>query len=316
MNYRRLGRSGVKVSEVALGSWLTFGHAVDQATTNRCVAKALDCGINFIDTADVYALGKCETALGKALAEVSRKDYVLATKVFFPTGPGVNDRGLSRKHMRESLDASLLRLRTDYIDLYQCHRHDPETPMEEIVQTMDGFIRQGKINYWGVSMWPADEIERVGRVADEQGAVRPVSNQPPYNLLERDIENGVIATSASNGLSQVVYSPLAQGLLTGKYAGGIVPPDSRAADSSSNQFIKARMTEANLSKVEKLTALAKEVGRPLYRLALAWCLRDPNVASVIIGATKVEQIEANAKASGEKIEPELLARIDAIIGRA
>jgi aryl-alcohol dehydrogenase-like predicted oxidoreductase len=313
MEYRKLGSSGVRVSEVSLGSWLTFGHSVDQATTNRCVRAALECGINLIDTADVYALGACETALGEALGGVPRRQYVLATKCFFPTGDGPNDRGLSRKHVRESLDASLVRLRTDYVDLYQCHRFDPETPLAELVRTMDDLVRSGRILYWGVSLWPAAKITEICELARAMHAVAPITNQPPYNMLERDIERDVIPACAAQGLSQIVYSPLAQGLLTGKYKGGTVPKGSRAADPRSNQFIITRMSPENLGKVEALIDLAREAAMPLARLALAWCLHQPNVASVIIGATKPEHVKENAEAAGLKLDAGLLARIEQIL---
>lgn len=313
MEFRRLGKSSVKVSEIALGSWLTFGHSVSQDVTNACVKKAFDSGINFIDTADVYALGACESALGGALSGIPRKDYVLATKCFFPTGPGVNDKGLSRKHVRESLDASLKRLRTDYIDLYQCHRFDPETPLDELVRTMDDFIASGRILYWGVSMWPAEKIAEVVELCRKSGAEAPITNQPNYNMFERDIEQAVIPASTEHGLSQIVYSPLAQGLLTGKYRGGKTPEGARAADPRSNQFLMSRMTPINQKRAELLAELADSSGWKPAHMALAWCLRQANVASAIIGATKPEQVAENAQASGKKLGAELLKKIDEIL---
>lgn len=309
MKYKRLGHAGVKVSEVALGSWLTFGHAVDQDVTEACVRRAFDVGINFIDTADVYARGACETALGRALDGIPRKDYVLATKVFFPMADGPNDQGLSRKHVHESIEASLRRLRTDHVDLYQCHRHDPDVSMREICSTMNDLVRRGMILYWGVSMWPADKIEEAVTTANAHGWEPPVSNQPSYSLLSRSIEEEVLPTSERLGLSQIVYSPLAQGILTGKYRPGEIPPDSRAADDRANHFIKERLTEENFAVVEKLRAAAHEAGVSMPQLALAWCLRHRGVASVIIGATRPEQVEENARASGLAVAEEILAAL-------
>ncbi|MEE9394987.1 MAG: aldo/keto reductase family protein [Planctomycetota bacterium] len=313
MKYRKLGGSGVFVSEVALGSWLTYGQGIDQKTTESCVKAAFDCGINFIDTADVYGLGACEEALGRAIRGVSRKDYVLASKAFFPTGDGPNDKGLSRKHLTESLDASLARLGTDYLDLYQCHRYDPDVPIRELVRTMDDFIRRGRILYWGVSQWPADKILEVVKIALAIGAEPPVTNQPRYNLLDRVIEDEIIETAANVGMGQIVYSPLAQGLLTGKYCDGAMPKDSRARLGESGEFIRRNMTPENLERADKFAQLAKVLEIPASQLALSWCLRQPAVASVIIGASRPGQIKENAKASGYTLDQASLEAIDRIL---
>ncbi len=312
MNHRRLGASGLRVSEVALGSWLTFGSSVDQETTTRCTRRALDLGIHFLDTADVYVRGDAERALGKALEGVPRRSYVLASKVFWPTGEGPNDRGLSRRHVFEALHDSLRNLRTDTLDLLQCHRYDPETPLPETVRAMDDLIRQGKVHYWGVSCWTGAQIADACRTADLLGAPRPVSNQPPYSLLDRAIEPEVVPISMREGMGQVVFSPLAQGALTGKYGGGRVPPGSRGADEKRGVWMKKHLEEEPRRKVEAFVALAKEAGVPPARLALAWVLSRPGISSAIFGATRVEQVEENAAAVEVTIAPDLAARLDAI----
>ena len=315
MHYRRLGNSGVKVSEVALGSWLTFGNTIERNTTERVVKRALELGINFLDTADVYALGEAERVLQPAIKDVPRKDLFLATKCYFPTGPGPNDRGLSRKHILESLHQSLRRLGTDYVDLYQCHRYDEDTPLEEVVRAMDDAIRQGKVLYWGVSHWPAARITQVVELARRLNAHPLISNQPPYSLLNRDIETEVMGTCREGGLGLVVFSPLGQGVLTGKYRPGQPPPKgSRALDDKANRFIGRYLTDDGLAKVEQLRALAQELSLSLAVLALAWCLRRSEVASVIVGATSAAQIEENARASGVTVPPAALQRIDQILG--
>lgn len=313
MRYRRLGGSGLKVSVVSLGSWLTYGNAVDDDATRRCVEAALEAGINLLDTADVYAKGQAEEALGRALEGRTRRHLVLATKCFGTMSDDVNDRGLSRKHIMESCEQSLRRLRTDYIDLYQCHRYDPETPLDEVVAAMSDLVRQGKVLYWGVSCWEPEQLEAACASAERQHGVAPISNQPPYNMLQREIEAEVVPTSARLGIGQVVYSPLAQGLLTGKYLGGAVPEGSRLANDRINKFMKDRVTEANLAKVEALGAIAAELELSLPTLALAWCLREPNVASVIMGATRPEQVAENAAAGDVELEAPVLERIDAIL---
>jgi len=312
MEYRTLGRSGLQVSEVALGSWLTLGSSVDRETTRELVHRAFDHGINFFDTADVYAAGQAEEALGQALRAIPRRYLVIATKAFFPMSQRPNDRGLSRKHLFESVEASLRRLGTDYLDLHQCHRADPSTPIEETVGAYTDLIRQGKLLYWGVSEWSAAQIAEACRVADARIGVRPISNQPQYSLLRRQIEAEVMPTCEREGLSQVVFSPLGQGVLSGKYSGGAKPSGSRASDDQRNQFMRAYLEPAVLARVDRLRPIAEQLGLSLAQLALAWCLRKPNVASVIIGATNAAQLDENVKASGVELPVELLSRVDAI----
>ena len=312
MEHRRLGRSGLRVSEIALGSWLTLGSSVDRDATREIVHRAFDLGIDFFDSADVYANGAGEEVLGHALRGIPRPYVVIATKAFFPMSERPNDRGLSRKHLVESVEGSLRRLQTDYLDLHQCHRMDPSTPLEETVCAYEDLIRQGKILYWGVSEWGPTEIVDACRIADARRAYRPISNQPQYSILRRQIEAKVLPTCQREGLGQVVFSPLAQGVLTGKYSGGTLPAGTRAADSFRNQFMRSYLEPATLERVDALRPLAAELGLSLAQLALAWCLRNPGVSSVIVGATRVQQLEENAKAAGVAIPPEIAARIDAI----
>jgi voltage-dependent potassium channel beta subunit len=312
MKYRNLGRSGLSVSEISLGSWLTLGSSVDRAATRELVQAAYDLGINFFDTADAYARGAGEEALGAALKGIPRPYVVIATKCFFPMSDRPNDRGLSRKHIRESTEASLKRLGTDYIDLMQCHRADPSTPMEETVRAFEDLIRAGKLLYWGVSEWRAEQILDACRTADATGGFRPISNQPQYSIARRGIEKAVIPTCVREGLGQVVWSPLAQGALTGKYAGGQLPSGSRATDDQRNSFMQDFLKPAELARVEQLRPLADALGVSMAELALAWCLREPNVSSVIIGATRREQIEQNVKAAGRVLPADTLAKIDSI----
>jgi voltage-dependent potassium channel beta subunit len=312
MEYRQLGRSGLRVSEVSLGSWLTLGSSVDLKGTREIVRRAYDLGVNCFDAADVYANGAGEEALGAALKGLPRPYLVIATKCFFPMSESPNDRGLSRKHVVESVHASLRRLGTDYLDLHQCHRFDPAAPVEETVRAYEDLIRQGKLLYWGVSEWRASHIEEVCAAADRCNAYRPISNQPQYNLLRRGIEKEVIPVSEREGLGQLVFSPLAQGVLTGKYSSGARPHHSRGADAFRNQFMQDFLRPENLAKVDALRPLAAEIGLSLAQLALAWCLRQPNVASVIVGATRADQIEDNVRASGVRLPAEIGASIDAI----
>ncbi|MCG8591219.1 MAG: aldo/keto reductase family protein [Proteobacteria bacterium] len=310
MEYRHLGHSGLRVSEIALGSWLTFGSSVDRSGTEEIVKRAYELGINFFDTADVYANGKGEEALGRALAHVPRHYVVVATKCFFPMSDSPNDRGLSRKHVTESVEGSLRRLDTDYVDLHQCHRFDPETPLEETVRAYEDLIRQGKLLYWGVSEWTGEQIAEACRIADATGAFRPVSNQPQYSLVTRGIEAEVLPISEREGLSQVVFSPLAQGALTGKYSGGRRPEGSRAADDERNRFMDRVLAEDLLDRVDEARPIADALGVSLAQLALAWCLRRRSVASVIIGATRVAQLEENAAASGVHLPEDRLRQLD------
>lgn len=290
------------MSAVSLGGWLTHGRTLEDDTTADIVAKAFDLGINFFDTADVYHAGAAETSLAKAICKIRRDDLVIATKCFFPMTEGVNDRGLSRKHIFESVHHSLKRLRTDYIDIMQFHRFDPETPTEETVRAIDDLVRQGKVLYWGTSMWSADQIVRACHVAKELNCNPPASNQPRYNMLDREIESHVIPACEQYGIGQVVFSPLAQGVLTGKYEPKKAPPKgSRAADDKSNMFMAKDMETETLQRVNQLGAVAKEQGCTVGQLALAWCLRQPNVSSVIVGATSTKQITENAGAADLQI---------------
>jgi voltage-dependent potassium channel beta subunit len=314
MQYRPLGRSGLRVSEVSLGSWLTYGSSVDPDASAKLVRRAFDGGVNLFDTADAYAHGGAEEVLGRAVRDLPRHHLVLATKCFFPMSDDPNDRGLSRKHVVESVHASLRRLGTDYLDLHQCHRPDPSVPMEETVRAYEDLIRQGKVLYWGVSEWRAAQIVDACRSADALGAYRPVSNQPQYSLLRRGIEREVLPVCEREGVGQIVWSPLAQGVLTGKYGGGRRPEGSRAADRQRNRFMSDFLAPEVLERVEALRPVAGELGLSLAQLALAWCLRRPGVASVIVGATRPEQLEEDLAASGRALPPEALERIEGITG--
>jgi Predicted oxidoreductases (related to aryl-alcohol dehydrogenases) len=315
VKYRKLGKYGVKVSEVSLGSWLTYGGATEEETARACIAKAYDLGINFFDTANGYARGKAEEVVGAALKPYPREKLFVATKVFFPMGDGPNDHGLSRKHIMEQCHASLRRLGMDYIDLYQCHRYDTETPLEETLMALDDLVRQGKILYYGVSQWSAGQIAHAVDLARGRGLHPPVSNQPIYNALERHLEKEVMPLCGREGIGLVVYSPLAQGLLTGKYKPGQpLPEGSRAADPNQNMFLnKGELDQKVLERVQKLAGIAEELGITMSQLALAWCLRRPEVSSVIIGASKPSQVEDNAGASGVTLSPDTLAAIDAAL---
>lgn len=314
MKYRKLGRTGLKVSEISLGSWLTYGNSTEKATAIEIIDTAYDLGVNFFDTANVYAIGKAEVIVGEALKKYPRESYVLATKVFWPMGEGPNDRGLSRKHVFEQAHESLKRLGVDYIDIYYCHRYDPETPVEETLRTIDDLIRQGKILYAGVSEWTAAQMAEALKTADRYLLDRIVVNQPQYNMLNRYIEKEVIPFGIENGIAQVVFSPLAQGILTGKYKPGAeIPKNSRAADPTSNMYILGNLKDEILIKVQKLDDLAKEMGISLSQLALAWTLRFDNVASAIIGASKTSQLKENVKASGIKLSDEIQQKIEEIL---
>ncbi len=312
MRTRALGRSGLQVSEVSLGSWLTLGSRVDFNETARLVRRAFDLGINFFDTADVYAKGEAEKALGESLRELPRHHLVLASKAFFPMSEHANDRGLSRKHLFESVEGSLRRLGTDYLDLHQCHRADPDVPMEETVRAYEDLIRQGKVLYWGVSMWTAAQIGEACSLADQHGGYRPISNQPSYSILRRDIEEDVLPTSQREGLGQIVFSPLAQGALTGKYSGGEIPDQSRASDPERNLWMARYLDADVLARIDRLKPIADALGLSLAQLALAWCLRGADISSVIIGATRLEQLDENAKAIGTELPADAIAEIDAI----
>ena len=312
MNYRRLGRAGVKVSEIGLGSWLTFGGRFGDDVAGPCVRQAFELGVNFFDTADVYNRGGAEECYGRLLGEFRRQDLVIATKVYFPMSDGVNDRGLSRKHIIESIEGSLTRLRTDYVDLYQCHRPDEDVEMYEVVRAMDDLIRQGKILYWGVSEWPASAIDHAHEWAFALNAYPPASNQPEYSIAARRVEtNGVQETCREKGIGQVVWSPLKQGILAGKYSGGKIPPNSRAADDKMNLFLK-EVDPALADRVDQLRPLAKRHGMTLAQLAIRWLLQRDTVSSVIIGATRVEQVTENVAAAGFELSAEDMAQVDAL----
>ncbi|MCZ3388835.1 MAG: aldo/keto reductase family protein [Actinomycetia bacterium] len=314
MEHRRLGRSGLQISEITYGNWLTHGAQIDQDAATACVHAALDVGITTFDTADVYAWGKAESALGVALAGQRREGLEIFTKVYWPTGHGQNDRGLSRKHIVESCNASLKRLGTDYVDLYQAHRFDYESPLDEVLHAFDDLIRQGKVLYTGVSEWKASQIQDAVTMQRELGYDRFVSSQPEYSMLWRVIEAQVVPTSKELGLSQIVWSPMAQGVLTGKYLPGQQHPSgSRATTSDGADMMEDYLSDDILTRVQKLKPIADDAGLTMAQLAIAWVLQNDNVAAALIGASRPEQVRDNAGASGVTLEPELLARIDTVL---
>ena len=304
------------VSEITYGNWITHGSQVEQDSAIKCVRAALDNGITTFDTADVYAGTRAETVLGKALKGVKRESYELLTKVYWPTGTGKNDRGLSRKHIIESVNASLKRLQTDHIDLYQMHRFDFETPLEESLSAFDDLIRQGKVFYIGFSEWTSEQIQAALKIQDARGYTRFVSSQPQYSMLWRVIESNVVPTCQANGIGQIVWSPIAQGALTGKYLPGKKPPaGSRATDKKGGANMISRwMRDEVLSAVQNLKPIAEANGLTLAQLAVAWVLQNPNVSSAIIGATKPSQIKENVKAAGIKLDTETMKAIDRALG--
>jgi aryl-alcohol dehydrogenase-like predicted oxidoreductase len=315
MEFRHLGRSGLIVSEISYGNWITHGSQVEEEAAAACVRAALDLGITTFDTADVYAGTRAESVLGRALAGQRREGLEIFTKVYWPTGPARNDRGLSRKHIMESINGSLRRLQTDYVDLYQAHRYDHATPLEETMVAFADVVRSGKALYIGVSEWDASQIRAAHALATELN-ISLVSNQPQYSMLWRVIESQVVPTCEELGLSQIVWSPIAQGVLTGKYPPGQPPPaGSRATDDKSGAgFIAQFLRDDVLTAVQGLQPLAKEAGLTMAQLAVAWVLQNPNVASAIVGATKPEQLQDNVKAAGVKLEADLLKQIDDAIG--
>ena len=315
MDYRHLGQSGLKISEIAYGNWITHGSQVQEQAAAACVRAALDEGITTFDTADGYASGRAEEVLGRALHGVRRESIEIFTKVYWPTADGPNDRGLSRKHITESLHASLRRLGTDYVDLYQAHRYDHETPIEETMRAFDDLVRAGKVLYVGVSEWRAEEISAALRAARELGLDRIVSNQPQYNMLWRVIEAEVVPLCEKEGIGQIVFSPIAQGVLTGKYRLGDPPPaDSRATDPSGSGFIKRLLRDDVLTAVQRLSPIAAAAGLSMAQLAVAWTLQNPNVSAAIVGATRPEQVRENVKASGVRLDAALMSRIDEAMG--
>ena len=309
MEYRQLGRSDLTVSEISLGSWLTYGVGVDVDAARACVEKAFDVGINFIDTANVYGRGAAEEFLGETLGGMERSSYVLATKVYFPMSR--KDRGLSAVQIHKQIDASLQRLRTDYVDLYQCHRYDRDTPLEETMQALTDVVREGKARYIGISEWSAPQIQAA---LDLPGVVRIVSSQPQYSMLWRRPEEKVFPLCDREGIGNIVWSPLAQGVLTGKYSPGEPPPsDSRAASKSMGQDMGRWRDVEVLDAVQQLKPIADEAGLTMAQLALAWVLRLPVVSSAIIGATRPQQVEDNAAASGVKLSDDVLKAIDEVL---
>ncbi|MDI9459971.1 MAG: aldo/keto reductase family protein [Bacillota bacterium] len=313
MKYRRLGRTGLKVSEISLGSWLTYGKTVEDDTAVRTIRRAYELGINSFDSANVYERGEGERVMAEALRVFPRESYVITTKAFWPMGDGPNDRGLSRKHVFEQLHASLKRMDLDYVDIFYCHRYDPETPVDETLRTIDDLVRQGKVLYVGVSQWTAAQIEEAVRIADRYLLDRIVVNQPVYNLLNRYIEPEIIPVCEQHGIGQIVFSPLAQGVLTGKYRGGRIPEGTRGANPEINQWVKELIDSGVIEKVDALQDLAGEAGISLVELALAWVLRQPNVASALVGASRPDQIEANVKAVEVELSQDMLEKIEEIL---
>jgi aryl-alcohol dehydrogenase-like predicted oxidoreductase len=310
MRYRQLGSSDLQVSEISLGSWLTYGGGVGREQAEACVARAFEVGINFIDTANVYSGGRAEEFLGEVLADRQRDSYVLATKVYFPAPDG--GKGLSREQILTQIDASLARLRMDHVDLYQCHRYDWNTPLEETMEALTEVVRLGKARYLGVSEWP---VEKIREALTLPGVEKLVSSQPQYSLIWRGPERDVIPFCREHGVSQIVWSPLAQGILTGKYRPGEPPPeDSRAGSPAMSYFMDSAGEETLLERVQQLLGVARELGITPAQLALAWVLREPNVASAIVGASRPAQVEENAAASGIELDEATLRRIDEILG--
>lgn len=315
MHYRRLGKSGLKVSEIGLGAWITIGNQIDEKISSDLLHAAYDQGINFFDNADAYANGQAEIVMGKSIKDLPREALVLSSKVFWPTMPGPNGRGLSRKHMTESLNASLKRMDLDYIDIYFCHRYDPDTPVEEVVYTMNSFIQQGKILYWGTSEWEAAQITYARAIARQFNLIPPVVEQPQYNMFHRKrVEDELTPICREFGIGLTTWSPLYFGILTGKYNDGI--PEGSRASLENMSWIRDRITNEKIEKVRLLTALANELEITTAQLAIAWLLRRKEVASVITGATRLEQLDENllAAEAQEKLTEEILERIELIIG--
>jgi len=312
MRLRQLGDSDLHVSEISLGSWLTYGGGVGDAQARACVDAAFDAGINFLDTANIYAVGAAESFLGDVLKSRPRQSYVLATKLYFPMDD--QNQGLSREQVRKQIDASLGRLQTDYLDLYQCHRYDSQTPLEETMEALDEAVRAGKTRYIGFSEWTAEEIQRSLDLSREHGWARFVSSQPQYSLLHREPEHDVIPLCEAEGISQIVWSPLGQGVLTGKYRPGAEPPaGSRATSERMGRMMGDKLQEGVLERVQRLVPIAERLGITMAQLALAWVLRQGNVASAIVGASRPEQVRDNAAASGIELDEGTLAEIDGAI---
>jgi voltage-dependent potassium channel beta subunit len=315
MDYRRMGRTGLRLSTVSIGGWLTYGGSVQKQDSFPILHRALDGGINFVDLADIYSAGRAEEIFGAFLKEragcgFQRSDVVISSKVFWPTGEGPNDRGLSRKHIMESCDKSLRRLGTDYLDLYFCHRFDPEVPLEETVRAMEDLVQSGKVLHWGTSVWEADQLREGMALSRTHHGYGPTVEQPRYNLLDRHIEADILPTCRALGIGLVVWSPLAQGILTGKYNDGM-PPGSRGADT---QWLQRELTPENLDRVRALKGLARELGTTPAALSLAWLLHQPGITSVITGATSVQQVDENLAAAALRLDDAVVARVGAMFG--
>ena len=313
MRYRSLGHSGLKLSVVGLGSWLTYGRSVEAKTARDCVQAAYEGGVNFFDTANIYARGEAEKTLAPILRELNRDAIVIASKVFFPMGDEPNERGLSRKHIRSQIDFSLQRLDLEYLDLYQCHRYDLETPLEETCEMMNDLVRAGKILYWGVSEWNADQIASAVNLCRANTWAVPISNQPQYSLLWRRIEARVLPMCEQYGLGNVVWSPLAQGILTAKYTDARHPPKGTRAAGESAEMMEDYFTQPVLDAVQLLIPIVGRAGHSVAELALAWCLRQPAVTSVIIGATSIKHVHENLRAAELDLAPEIVLEIDKIL---
>ncbi len=309
MNYRRVGKTGLKISEIALGAWLTYGGSVKPREAEQIIHAALDLGINYLDLADIYSQGKAEEIVGQAIKDYQRTDLVISSKLFWPMSKNVNDRGLSRKHIMESVEKSLKRIGTDYLDIYFCHRFDPETKVEETVRAMDDLVRQGKILYWGTSVWSAAEIEQAINDAHVWRAHAPVVEQPRYNMLDRHIETDIISACVRHGIGLTVFSPLAQGLLTGKYVNG-APPSSRGATTP---WLKEDLTAENIEKTKQLSEIARSLDITLSQLALAWILHRSEISCAIIGATSVEHVKENMGAVELELSQETLSAIEKVL---
>ena len=311
MKYRKVGKSGLKISEISLGSWLTYGGTVENKIAKECMNTAVENGINFIDSAEIYAGGKAEEVIGEWLAEetVDRKNLVISSKVFWPTSEAITDWGNNRKNISNAIEGTLSRLNVDYIDIYYLHRYDYTTPVKETIAIMDDLIRRGDVHYWGTSVWSAAQLERVNAAAKEMGAYKPIVEQPLYNMLSRFIEVEVLPVGKTHGMGFTVFSPMAQGVLTGKYNDGI-PPGSRAANS---QWVNRFLTEENLAKVRKIGDIASSLDITTGQLALAWILRRPEISAAIVGATKPEHVIENVKASDISLSKDTLEQIEEVL---
>lgn len=309
MKYRKMGHTGLKISEISLGSWLTYGGTVEENKASKIIQRAVELGVNFIDIADIYARGEAEKTVGKAIASLKRSDLVISSKLFWPMTDNVNNRGLSRKHIMESIRQSLKRIGTDYLDIYFCHRFDPEAPVEETVRAMEDLVRAGDVLYWGTSVWEADQIDEAVSTAVHWRGYPPSVEQPRYNLIDRHIEDSILPTCEKHGIGLTVWSPLAQGLLTGKY-NDKMPDGTRA---TSTKFMERDLTPENIARVRKLTELARELGIAVSQLSLAWVLRLPQISCAIIGATTLAQLEENLAAAEVILNSEILSRIEHIM---